>query len=72
MILLVDNTIDGQGASPRELLNVFQADAVGCHVITMTDDVMRKLDLIGKDLAEFSLETVRMFHDDAARSGLDL
>jgi transaldolase len=55
-------------ASPRELLNILQADAIGCHIITVTSDVLKKVSLIGKDLHEFSLETVRMFHDDAARS----
>jgi len=55
-------------ASPRELLNIFQADEIGCHIITVTSDVLKKISLIGKDLHEFSLETVRMFHDDAARS----
>jgi len=55
-------------ASPRELLNIFQADEIGCHIITVTSDVLKKVSLIGKDLHEFSLETVRMFHDDAARS----
>jgi transaldolase len=55
-------------ASPRELLNIFQADEIGCHIITVTSDVLRKISLIGKDLNEYSLETVRMFHDDAARS----
>ena len=52
-------------ASPRELLNVFQADACGCHAITATADVLAKLPLVGKNLEEFSLETVRMFRDDA-------
>ena len=52
-------------ASPRELLNVFQADAIGCHVITATADVLNKLPLVGKDLAAYSLETVEMFHKDA-------
>ena len=56
-------------ASPRELLNVFQADAVGCHIITATTDVLKKLALVGKDLTEYSLETVQMFADDAAKSG---
>jgi transaldolase len=55
-------------ASPRELLNIFQADEIGCHIITVTSDILKKIGLIGKDLHEFSLETVRMFHDDAARS----
>src|SRR5439155_16850978 len=56
-------------ASPRELLNVFQADEVGCHIITATADVLAKLRLVGKDLTEFSLETVRMFRDDAVAAG---
>ena len=53
-------------ASPRELLNVFQADAVGCHIITATHDILAKLALVGKDLDAFSLETVKMFYEDAA------
>jgi len=57
-------------ASPRELLNVFQADAIGCHVITVTNDILKKAALIGKDLDLYSLETVRMFYDDAIGSGL--
>lgn len=56
-------------ASPRELLNVFQAEETGCHIITATADVLGKLRLVGKDLSEFSLETVRMFHTDAMASG---
>jgi|SRR5579872_2085691 len=52
-------------ASPRELLNVFQADDIGCHIITVTGDVIRKLSLVGKDLDRYSLETVAMFHKDA-------
>jgi transaldolase len=59
-------------ASPRELLNIFQADEIGCHIITVTSDVLKKVSLIGKDLLDFSLETVRMFHDDAAHSGYTL
>lgn len=59
-------------ASPRELLNIFQADEVGCHVITATSDVLKKLDLVGKDLAAYSLETVRMFRDDAVKAGYEL
>jgi transaldolase len=59
-------------ASPRELLNLFHADAVGCHVITMTNDLLKKLALVGKDLSEYSLDTVRMFHDDAAQAGFTL
>jgi transaldolase len=56
-------------ASPRELLNLFQADACGCHIITATPDVIAKLALVGKDLAKYSLETVKMFHDDARAAG---
>jgi transaldolase len=57
-------------ASPREVLNVFQADAIGCHIITVTPNMLEKLALIGKDLTEYSRETVLMFHNDAARAGL--
>jgi transaldolase len=59
-------------ASPREVLNLFEADAVGCHVITMTHDLLKKLDLVGKDLEEFSLDTVRMFFNDASAAGFAL
>lgn len=59
-------------ASPREALNAVQADSVGCHIITMTPDLIAKLDLLGKDLEEFSLDTVKMFHGDARRAGLTL
>jgi transaldolase len=59
-------------ASPREILNIVQADAIGCHVITVTHDLLKKLPLIGKDLDEFSLETVRMFHSDAREAGYTL
>jgi transaldolase len=56
-------------ASPRELLNLFQADEIGCHIITVTSDILAKLKLVGKDLDEYSLETVKMFHNDAAKAG---
>lgn len=56
-------------ASPREVLNAYQADAIGCHIITMTHDLLAKLSLRGKDLDEYSLDTVKMFHGDAARAG---
>jgi transaldolase len=59
-------------ASPREVLNVFQADAIGCHIITATPDILKKLSLADKDLTEYSLETVKMFADDAAHSGFTL
>lgn len=56
-------------ASPRELLNVVQAAEIGCHVITATNDIIKKLHLLGKDLDEYSLETVQMFYDDARAAG---
>jgi transaldolase len=56
-------------ASPREVLNVVQADQVGCHIITVTNDLLKKLDLLGKDLLQFSLETVQMFRRDALAAG---
>ncbi len=59
-------------ASPRELLNIFQANDVGCHIITATDNILAKLPTLGKDLHEYSLETVVMFHTDAGRSGYQL
>ena len=59
-------------ASPRELLNIFQADSIGCHIITATNDILAKLRLVGKDLHEYSLETVKMFRDDAVKAGYTL
>jgi transaldolase len=59
-------------ASPRELLNVFQADAVGCHIITATNDILKKLALVGKDLDQYSLETVEMFYKDAKAAGFTI
>jgi transaldolase len=59
-------------ASPRELLNVVQADSIGCHIITCTSDVLAKLGTLGKDLDQFSLETVQMFHRDATTAGFTL
>lgn len=59
-------------ASPREVLNLVQADSIGCHVITMTSDLIAKLDLLGKDLDAFSLETVQMFRSDALAAGFRL
>jgi transaldolase len=56
-------------ASPRELLNIIQADSIGCHIITATPEVLQKLALVGKDLDEYSLDTVKMFHSDALKSG---
>jgi transaldolase len=59
-------------ASPRELLNIFQADAMGCHIITVTNDILQKLALVGKDLHDYSLDTVKMFYQDALKSGFCL
>lgn len=56
-------------ASPRELFNVFQANDIGCHIITVTNAILAKLDLIGMDLTEMSLDTVKMFHRDAQAAG---
>ncbi len=53
-------------ASPRELLNIYQADEIGCHIITVTPDILKKLSLVGKDLSAYSLETVTMFYNDAS------
>jgi transaldolase len=67
-----DRQIELLWASPRELLNLVQAAEVGCHIITVTPDLLKKLDLVGKDLGEFSLDTVKMFHRDAADAGYQL
>jgi transaldolase len=59
-------------ASPRELLNIIQADDIGCHIITVTNDILKKLPLIGKDLADYSLDTVKMFFEDGRKAGFAL
>jgi transaldolase len=59
-------------ASSREILNIFQADAIGCHVITVTKDILGKLSLVGCDLGDYSLETVKMFYDDGRVAGFSL
>ena len=59
-------------ASPRELLNIFQADAIGCHIITVTNDILKKLSLVGKDLGDYSLDTVNMFFEDGKKAGFTL
>ena len=59
-------------ASPRELLNIFHADAIGCHIITVTHDILKKLEFVGKSLEEFSLDTVKMFYRDASEAGFRL
>lgn len=56
-------------ASPREIFNIIQADTIGCHIITVTNNILKKLPLIGKDLTEFSLDTVKMFYNDAKSAG---
>jgi transaldolase len=59
-------------ASPRELLNIIQADDIGCHIITVTNDILKKLSLVGKDLADYSLDTVKMFYEDGRKAGFSL
>ena len=59
-------------ASPREIYNVVQANSIGCHIITATNDILKKLPTLGKDLDEFSLETVKMFYNDALEAGYSL
>lgn len=59
-------------ASPRELLNIFQADEIGCHIITVTNDILKKLSNVGRDLGDYSLDTVRMFCHDAQHAGFRL
>ena len=59
-------------ASPRELLNVVQASEIGCHIITVTSDLLAKLGMLGRDLADYSLDTVKMFYADAAAAGYKL
>jgi transaldolase len=68
-VLRVAPNVELIWASPRELLNVFQADAIGCQIITVTHDILRKLSVIGRNLEEYSLETVKMFHADALQAG---
>ena len=59
-------------ASPRELLNIFQADDIGCHIITVTNDILKKLHLLGHDLDAYSLETVKMFYEDGRIAGFSI
>ena len=59
-------------ASPRELINIFQAERIGCHVITVTNDILKKLHLIEYDLNKYSLDTVKMFYSDAVDAGFKL
>jgi transaldolase len=71
-LLLIEPKAELIWASPRELLNIFHADAIGCHIITVTHDILKKLDLVGKDLSEVSLDTVKMFYGDARKAGFTL
>jgi transaldolase len=71
-ILSSDPNMELIWASPRELLNIIQADCIGCHIITVTNDILGKLNLLGKNLADYSLDTVKMFHRDAVASGFAL
>jgi transaldolase len=59
-------------ASPRELLNIFHAEECGCHIITVTSDILKKLAMVGKPLEELSLDTVKMFYNDASAAGFKL
>jgi transaldolase len=59
-------------ASPRELLNVFQADEIGCQIITVTNDILKKLELVDYDLSSYSLDTVKMFYNDAVSAGFKI
>ena len=68
-ILAVSPQVELIWASPRELLNVFKAHEIGCHIITVTNDILKKLALLGTDLDDYSLDTVKMFHDDAKAAG---
>ncbi len=73
ILLLKENTsAEVIWASPREPLNIFQADQINCHIITATQDILNKLHLVGKNLSEYSLETVQMFRNDAVNSGYQL
>jgi transaldolase len=71
-ILKTNNNAELIWASPRELLNIFQANDIGCHIITATSDILSKLELVRRDLNNYSLETVKMFYEDAKKSGLTI
>ena len=71
-ILAIEPRAELIWASPRELLNVIQAHEIGCHIITVTNDILKKLSLVGKDLGDYSLETVQMFYNDARSAGFRL
>lgn len=71
-VLRVNKSCELIWASPRELLNVIQAESIGCHIITATHDIIQKLDLLGYDLNDYSLDTVKMFNRDALSAGYSL
>ena len=71
-VLAHNSALELLWASPREVLNVVQAEQIGVHIITVTHDLLAKLAFFGKDLEQFSLETVQMFHRDAAAAGYEL
>ena len=70
--LKISTTAELIWASPRELYNIIQANEIGCQIITSTNDIIKKLDQIGYDLEDFSLDTVKMFHSDARAAGYSL
>ena len=71
-IMSVNKSLELIWASPRELLNIIQANDIGCHVITVTNDIFKKLKIIGYNLDDYSLDTVKMFYDDAKKAGYTL
>ena len=71
-LIAAHSNIELLWASPRELLNIFQADAAGCHIITVPHSILGKLETVGKDLDNYSLDTVKMFYEDAVRSEYQL
>lgn len=71
-ILKLNPNLELIWASPRELLNIFQADEIGCQIITVTHDTLKKLSLVGKDLTDYSLDTVKMFYADGQKAGFRL
>lgn len=71
-IIKANKNIELLWASPRELLNIIQANDIGCHIITATNDILNKLKNLNKDLLQFSQETVKMFYDDAQSAGFKI
>ncbi|HEY9642531.1 MAG TPA: transaldolase [Coleofasciculaceae cyanobacterium] len=71
-MLKIESKAELLWASPREVLNVYQAETSGCNIITATNDILKKLSMYGKDLDELSRETVQMFYDDACKAGFQI